>query len=493
MDTLERFAENIDDYESFKDFITRELKNDKDLFHKNFWTPPGGQTTLLNYLIDKHDLTTRDLKKQIVYLLNQGADLNYAQPLHLAFELKKMDVVFRMLNNKTEEKEKEKEEGDDPRNNKARKNNIPEVDANARDLSGHSLLYWTIQSGEILYVREALSQGAKIALPNSLDADGLEKVPGLPLHQAVLCDFPDAVSALIAHGANIDAPFGDSKQTPLLIAAAGGKIAALGALLEKIDAVQQLDYESISVKTDEPGLRAIDMLCQRLDSKKQPEKALKGIAMLLCHGATAPRNEKWQNLLRTHRHALLEQVTEYTRSNPRQLATFIHASQDKNSDLHTILFVDNSWARPFRQLFGQVNKTAVTLGNLVKGQDLAENDQTFCSDRSNLNSEDTFNEDEQKFAQFILKYDQAIKGVTLFNPWSDMRWRIADGKVTTWSQVLQYAHEHANSRTKKIVDEMIKPAQNYHTELGDEPPIDGLGEKENSDTDENALRTLTPN
>ncbi|WP_156812392.1 hypothetical protein [Legionella tunisiensis] len=75
--------------------------------------------------------------------------------------------------------------------------------------------------------------------------------------------------------------------------------------------------------TNEESRRAIDLLCARLEEKQDPQGALRGIAMLLCHGANVPRDQALCTLLQDNRYALLDEVSKYTEKLPELAANIV--------------------------------------------------------------------------------------------------------------------------------------------------------------------------
>lgn len=432
--------------DQFVDYINRELE--KGIFDKTFWKSNGEQTTILNYLISTHsnsDTSTNTNRLfHIEYLLKVGASISIAQPLHYAFKLKKLDLVSLMLSQQSEEKY-EKEDYDRSKNQDYFSSN---ASVNARDIEGCTLLYWAIQAGDRNLLCQILKLEPNVNEANFLTLPDLGRCHVQPLHQAIIADFAEGVIALVEAGAQTDNPYGHHAQKPLLLAADLGRIKALEALLQSINRPEDL------AQKDSTEACAIDLLCKRLEKKQQSEEAIRGIAMLLCHGAEAPlRTEKGWSLLQKHREALLSEVITYTLKYPELATNFYRLAKNKNNSLHGILYADNLWTRPFHHLLGQVDGLAGKIEQLVESHAVDYKDQP--------NEENKFTEDEIKFAKFCKLYYAALK-MGIFNPYSVMRWKIDRGEVTTWQDVCKYAENNKGSRTERIVRQMARESVSFH-------------------------------
>ncbi|WP_019216099.1 hypothetical protein [Legionella tunisiensis] len=84
-----------------------------------------------------------------------------------------------------------------------------------------------------------------------------------------------------------------------------------------------------------------------------------------------------------------------------------------------------------------------------------------------------FTKEEVQFAKFVKKYDDALSikkflGVTIFNPWSSMRWAIDSGKFTSIEQVKRYSEQYPNTRTEKVLRAMEKRRESVHEDVSGE-------------------------
>lgn len=429
--------------DTFSEFLNKKLQSDKLFLQRTFWVETGEQMTVLYYLIHLHDQQQCDLSKHIELLLKQGACINTNQPVHFAVQKRKLDLIPFFLNDFYVEELAERSKG------KGKKESEQALQIDSPDMGGRTLLSRVIDAGDEGLLHLLLSCCPNIHQPSQIKIND-EVMIMQPLHQAVVMGFADAVKSLIDAGAQADNPCGLLQETPLLLAARMGQVDALEVLLESTNG--QLDLEGTNAESD----RAIDLLCVRLHDQQKPQDALRGIAMLLCHGATVPRHELLRDLLTDNRKTLLSEVKKYAAKDPILAAKFIRACHDKNSDLHNIIYAKHSWTQSIRHLFGIAGEEAFTLESLV------------AQDKEPSASSVSYTKDEVLFAEFVKRYDASIKGHTIFNPWSAMRWKITTGEITSMKQVREYAAEYPNTRTDKILKEMENPRLSFHEDLEQE-------------------------
>lgn len=418
------------DLDQFIDFVTRGVAADPHFLKRSFWAAGGRQLTFLNYLIEQHHPTEANMQDHIQHLLDQNVDCHLMQPLHLALALNKNDLALQLLDYF----------------------NRHPIAIDALDKDNHSLLSRAIASGDLVILHNILRHNPNVNQPTrELQA----------LHEAAINNFHQAIEPLLNAGASIGNPATAKRETPLILAARYGNINALIVLARHHSTpdneTNPLDIENIQ------GTRAIDLLCKRLNQGKDPTDALQGIAVLLCHGASAPRNAQWRSLLQKHRDSLIDAVAGYTTHHPELRTHFVRAAHNKNDALHEIIYADRTFATSFGHFFGVASDTAFKLEALVNN--VAETPQRHDSDedkeapnvvavREYHSDHDAFDEDEQRFAEFVQRYDVKLRSTLFFNAYSEMRWLIARGVISTWGEVKNYCDDHPGSRSAGIRQEM---------------------------------------
>ncbi|OCH97087.1 hypothetical protein A8135_05500 [Legionella jamestowniensis] len=452
--------------DAFFDLIQKKQKEDKDFLNKAFFAPKekqdsafivpeGRQLTVLEYLIYNHSENS-NLIEHIEWLLQQKVDVNANEPLHLIFRLKKMELVPLFLNQNHLQNSRDVESA------------WQSLNLNARDATGKRLIYRIIESRNIGHLNLAINYGISVHLPSPFE-DNDKSWEIQPLHQAIITNFSAALPALIEAGAQLSNPFGQLMETPLLLAARLGRITALKALLVHYQTLSlESNREFISVLNKE-NYSAMDLLCIRMHDRKKPKEALRGIAMLLCHGADVPAHHLLRSLLMDNRHELFVAIKEYSRTNPQLAANFLRKCLNKTDPLHDIIFAKNSWSQTFRHLFGKADdlgfqlQTLINLSNTTTTRE-KKDDENTTQRKIEKDDEEVFQNEELLFANFVGRYKQALK-TSFFNPWSEMLHLIASGEVTCWKHVTAYADMHTNSRTFKIIAEMKKSTPTIHVSL----------------------------
>ncbi|MDP1602816.1 MAG: hypothetical protein Q8M03_06075 [Legionella sp.] len=430
-------------FDDFQEFIARKKASNKDLLQETIWNQDGKQSTLLNYLILAHDAEKNNLSQHIEYIIHEGADISSSQPIHLALKLKKIDLFFILCSVINHLKALLGYKSNPAGENSCLEDEIqraPEAamtlqfDLNARDEEGQTLIARAIQTKDTNVLKEVLAwkpnvNQASKGLPPLQPLEDLQ-----PLHLAVCLDFPDAVHALIKANAAINNPCLKQKQTPLLMSADLVTEKTLEALLQYV-IVKPDEPNPLDTSVNIDNLPAIDLLCNRLQNKEAPVRSIRCIAMLLCHGASAPRSDEFRNLLRDNNMALLNAVSEYTKDKTQLGLQFARAVYNKDNPLHDIIFADRALSTSARHFFGIVRGIGYKLADLV------------------LRASATAN--EISLARFVKSYQKGISEECFYNRNSTMLWRIERGNLS-WDEVKNYVQSYPNKRSAKIFDDMNK-------------------------------------
>ncbi|HHF7345272.1 TPA: Dot/Icm T4SS effector AnkC/LegA12 [Legionella feeleii] len=433
--------------EAFKELILEELKTKPKILRHIFCLRNGAQTTILNRLIRAHDAVEHNLTEYIRFLFEQGASAHVEEPVHLAFQLGKPDLGTLVL-----EHAKKFVEEPTPQ----------QLLADSYDPERKTLLARAIDTGNIDNLRVVLDNHPNVNKPSEIQVGKDKKISIPPLHQAIIKNFTGAVDALIKAGADVDNTYGALQETPLLLAARLGRVDALKTILES--KAPRLDLEA----TNEESNRAIDLLCARLDAREDPQGALRGIAMLLCHGAAVPQEQAFCTLLQDNRYALLDEVSTYTEKLPELAASFVRRCHI-SGPLHSIIYAENSWWQSLWYLFARPSHVALQLESLVlRGQPAAKKKEAEVEAIDEAPG--PFTKEEVQFATFVKKYEEALSikkflGITIFNPWSSMRWAIDSGKFTSLEQVKKYRVDYPGTRTERVLEKMEKRRESLHEDL----------------------------
>lgn len=432
-------------FDGFKPFIVHAMKNNKAYLQQTFWVPDGLQMTVLNYLIQQHqeqkagspaEPGSRDLRPFIDFVIANAQDKNAGEPLHQAISAGKIQLACAFLRSGL-------------------------FELNRRDKEGHTLLslILVIRSRDLL--KELLRTQFNIHKTNLVihEAAFLTRHPieCQPIHEAVLSNYPLGVKKLAKAGAQLSNPVGPLMDTPVLLAARLGHMKALTALLESPK--EQLNLNAVNT-AHKDGETAIEALCELLLHDKDNKELLNGVAKLLCCGAVPPRSEKMRQLLANKRSSLLQAIDCYLETKPTLVDDFVGRCHVTKSPLHSLIYVDHSWGNALRQLFGRPSKAALIVESWVirkysQAQAQQPNEPALLSTKAAV----TFTGNEQPltlYAEFVRRYDKAYSDQKITNPWSTMRWKIAEGRCT-WDEVSRYAAAYPASRTGIIIKEMIKP------------------------------------
>jgi ankyrin repeat protein len=465
--------------EQFKLFIQEKMKANEDYLIQHFCMANGAQMTVLNYLIIKHreesSVIGYDLIPYIDHVLSCSSNVNIGQPLHLAIQLKKIKLALHLLG---------VEKSADPSNNKITPNLLVELrrskksnsatienlkkpmfDVGNRNAQGRTLLSLVLQLLHIDLLVELLKRYPDVNEPSVL---GKEKVAYQPLHQAITLDFADGVRVLAARGAQLANPHGVLQETPLLMAARLGKINALEALLENPADKLMLEAKNhLTVDEDShlsKGHTAIEELCHRLAEGQDRDNALRGIAMLFCHGAEAPKDESMCKLLMHNRVALIQLVDQYLSDKNHLVDGFVNRCHLKEGALHRIFYADKTWENSWRHFFGRPTKVANIIENLVIRKNSTSSvgqaaiPAVATSTPTNLSS---VKDPLLLYAEFVRRYQLAYDSQTITNTWSTMRWMIAEGQAD-WEDVKKYSDSHPTSRSRIIMNEMFSTTTKVH-------------------------------
>jgi hypothetical protein len=109
-----------------------------------------------------------------------------------------------------------------------------------------------------------------------------------------------------------------------------------------------------------------------------------------------------------------------------------------------------------RYFLGRPDGIASQFETLVFETERNNSESDDFGDSIDIDASENFNEEEIRFADFVRRYNQSIHVKTFFNPWSDMRWKLVQGEITTWRSVVNYSKENPHTRTAKIVSEICK-------------------------------------
>ncbi len=427
--------------EGFNLFIEQKLQIETDYLERPYWTEGGVQLTVLNYLIQQHEERNKnpvheenssDLIGFIDVVLSKVRDKNIGSPLHQAIAANKIKLAFHLL-----------------------ENNV--FDVNKRDEEARTLLSLVLPIRNRQLLLKILACKPDVNAATRLTE---ERIPFQPLHQAIALDFASGVINLVRSGADVANPVGELKDTPVLLAAQQGKIKALEALLEE-SPVEQLKLEARNKNFGEDkqtGENAIEALCKKLVNNRNDKDLLHGVAMLLCRGAEPPQDEELCQLLAGKRGDLLKEIDDYMDTRPELVDPFVNRCHLANSALYNIIYVDHSWGSTLRQLFGRPSDAAFAVERLVtrKYSRRSEGSSEGCLLPTAAAVPLRGDEPPLKlYAEFVRRYNEAYANQRITNPWSTMRWLIAEGRCN-WETVKEYARNHPGTRTQIIYDDMFK-------------------------------------
>lgn len=444
---------------AFRDLIRKKLETKPKLLRHFFCLNNGEQTTVLNHLIHSHDAAERDLTEYVKLVFEMEKDAYIEQPAHLAYMLKKPALARLII-------EWVKGHVEAP---------VLRLWVDEYDAEGKTLLARAIDTGAIDNLQDVLACKPDVSKPSKIQVGKDKKMSIPPLHQAIIKKFTGAVDALIKEGAELDSTCGALQETPLLLAARLGRLDSLKSILESKGPT--LDLEA----TNNESKRAIDLLCARLEAKQDPQSAIRGIAMLLCHGAAVPQEQALCTLLQDNRYALLDEVSKYTEKLPALAASFVRRCH-MSGPLHSIIYAENSWWQSLWYLFARPSHVALQLESLVlRGQQPSkkkeveervnkEAEERVHAEEVQVEAPGPFTKEEVQFATFVKKYDEALGikkflGVTIFNPWSSMRWAIDSGKFTSLKQVEKYRTDYPGTRTDRVLERMENRRESLHEDL----------------------------
>ncbi|CAM2892243.1 Dot/Icm T4SS effector AnkC/LegA12 [Legionella worsleiensis] len=454
--------------DEFHDYIKKKLSKEKDYLDRLFWLPDGSQMTVFNYLIAQHqegqDSATH-LTDKIDVILDLSENVNIGEPLHQAIAAGKIQLALHLLcidntNRPLSEcssvniinalsvwREQIKE--------LASQSKAYIFDVNKRDNEGRTLLSLAIDSKNTELLISILARNPNI---HTITNKSKGNAAFQPLHQAVVLDYVDGIRLLAHEGANLANPIGIMKDTPVLLAARLLKMNALEVLMEfSVDDLNLNAENNHYFEDKKTGHTAIEELCLHIANNKTRVEAIRGVAILLCHGAEPPRNEVMRALLRTHRVDLLKAVHCYLEDKPDLVDPFVKRCHLSESALHCIVYADHSWGNALRHLFGSPCSAAFLVEDLVirKYSNTLVNQGTHEPLHIAINQQLPSEQDSVKlYAEFVRRYQHAYDNQLLPNCWSTMRWKIAKGD-SDWGTVERYATTYPKSRTGIIYKEMF--------------------------------------
>lgn len=437
--------------EGFKQFIEQKLQIDPNYLGHPFWMEDGSQMTVLNYLIQQHqekkedsvdEKSFSDLTDFIDFAMSKAQDKNVGDPLHQALAAGQVRLALHLLDANV-------------------------FDANRRDAEGRTLLSLTLATKNRRLLKKILAGKPDVNATTQMTE---ARVPFQPLHQAIALNFASGVRNLGGVGADLSNPLGVMKDTPVLLAARLGKIRALEALLEFPVEKLNIEAENKRLSADKMmGENAIESLCKLLERDRHNKDLVRGVAMLLCRGAEPPRNEAMCQLLADKRSDLLKEIDRYMDSRPDLVDPFVNRCHLTDSALHKIVYVDHSWGSTLRQLFGRPSEVAFVIEKLVTRKYSRRPEGSTDSPVLPIAAAVPLKGDEPPFklyAEFVRRYSEAYENQRITNPWSTMRWMIAEGKCN-WEIVKQYAQTHPGTRTQIIYEDMFKtlPKMEMHEQI----------------------------
>lgn len=455
MDIIKDINEAIESgLDGFKKTILQKLAENKDYLEQPYWSPGGLQMTVLNCLIQLHQekntsssTSVMDLRQHIDFVINQTQNNNIGEPLHQAITTGKLQLAIHLL---------------------ARNKKHPIFDINKRDKNGTTLLSLALATKNKSLLSVVMANKPTL---QETTLRGGRGIAYQPLHEAIELDFAYGVN-LIATSKNVQLsnPVGLMQDTPVLLAARLGKINALKELLRCPEAQLALDAESnYFAEGALYGDNAIESLCRLLEKNPAKTSLINGIAMLLCRGMEPPRNEKLCQLLSNKRTALLKAVDAYLDKWPALVDPFVERCHISDSPLHSIIYVDHSWGNALRQLLGRPSLAALTVESWVTRKYTKPSKEHPDKPELPIKAAATLTGEESPlklFAEFVRRYQEAYNSQRFPNRWSTMRWMIAEGKCS-WDSVLQYSKSHPTSRTRIIINDMLKtmPKTLIHDDL----------------------------
>lgn len=427
----------------FKQFLQHKISKNSDFLQQFFWVDSDTQMTVLNYLIHHyHETNKSTLLPMIDVVVALSQDNNCGEPLHQAASSGKTKLLLHLLR---QDSLASVGTAALPQAHAASKTYF---DVDKRDKSGRTLLSLILTTKDPRLLQALLTRNPNVHAISYMTG----KIPFQSIHQAVALDFAPAITLLVQHGAHLNNPFGELKETPLLLAARLGKINALSALLAESALHHVLERENNHLLPgNKEGHRAIEELCLHLDKGTNRAETIRGIAILLCHGAQTPRSEAMCELLSDYRMQILAQARSYMKDKPELVNAFVNRCHLKDSALNSIMYARNSWANSIRHLFGIPSRAAVEIEELITVKDSSDLASLVDASAADLSQETN---KLKLYAEFVRRYTQAYQGQVFTNRWSSMRWMIADGQCD-WSTVLAYSQNHPGSRTRIIINEML--------------------------------------
>lgn len=409
-------------FDGFKQFIEKQLHHDPNYLEDPFWMENGSQMMVVNYLIQLHKgKLPLDLTIFIDFILYKTKDKNAGEPLHQAFEMGQLQLGHHLLEHH-------------------------HFDMERRDQEGRTLLSLALATKNPEVLKKVLANKPNV---NAVTRNTKTRLPFQPLHEAIVLDFASGVRNLGRRGADLTNPFGVRKETPLLLAARLGKIKALAALLEF--PIDQLNLEAENKKIGpnrKRGDNAMESLCRLLAQDKTNKELIFGIAMLFCRGAEPPRSKLMCQLLAEKRFELLQAIDKYLEKRAHLVEPFVARCHKAESPLYKIIYVEHSWKMGLRRLFGLPSEMALKIEHLVT----RKYSQTEKEGSTSLKKEDS---PMKLYAEFVRRYNERYCNEKMTNPWSAMRWMMAEGQCN-WGIVQDYANRHQGSRTRIIYEEMFK-------------------------------------
>lgn len=467
--------------DQFKKFIQKKLEENENYLEELFWVPNGSQMTVLNYLIEQYQEPKegmepdKELIARIDFVLNSTKDANVGEPLHQAIAARKIHLALHLLGvDEISFTPREGEKTDVLSVLSEVRKKIEKVleslkryffDMDRRDDYGRTLLSLSLDTKRTELLIAILARKPTI---HARTLRTSTRVAFQPIHQAIVLDYAEGITLLAGMGAQLTNPLGSMKDTPVILAARLGKINALEALLALPVERLSLEVENNHLFEDkQTGHNAVEELCERMINDKGKAEALRGIAMLICHGAEPPRNETMRNLLRSERVSFLKAVSNYLVDKPQLVDSFVNRCHLRESALHNIVYADHSWGSSIRHLFGTPSEAAFIVEELVTRK---YSDPSYVHENvSSLATTATENLQSEKnplklYAEFVRRYTQAYDSQMITNRWSTMRWMIAEGNCD-WDTVVRYSRNHPTSRTRIVLNEMFNPIPRVHDDI----------------------------
>lgn len=432
----------------FKRYLEDAIHRRADVLEHFFWQSDASQWTVLNYLISRYeepvesaDLALNELLKMIEYVLQLAKHKEVSAALHQALNEGKTQLALYLLQS----------------------NLLSQQSINQRDEKGRTLLSLVITSQQDKLLAALLQQKPSVHMPTYMSDSN---IAFQPIHQAIVLNYAHGIRLLIEHGASLNNRCGLGQDTPVLLAAHLCKIPALEALLDNPgEAINLAAERSIFLKGKRCQQNAIERLCDHVKAGNNKAEALRGVAILLCHGAEPPRSESLRQLLADNRTKLLQAIHVYLEDKPHLVDAFVQRCHLSESALHHIVYARHSWGSAVRHLFGTPHDAAFVIEGLVARKYASHSlDTPVNLPMTTAENCSPATDPLKLYALFVKRYKEAYDNQLVTNRWSKMRWMIAEGDCD-WAKVQRYVNTNPSSRSAIVYKELFKPLPKIHEAL----------------------------